>query len=80
MIMWQVELAKIELSGAAEATVAVPALAGGAGLERRITRAAAEAVWAELFERAVWPVEQVATPSLPLLLSLSRYILPSLLS
>ena len=53
------ELAKIELSDSDAVTVAVPALAGGVALERRLTRAAAEAVWVDLFERAVWPVEQV---------------------
>lgn len=54
-----VEQAKIGLSSQQEVELRVDDLYMGKGLRRTMTRGEAEKIWAELFERAMWPVDQV---------------------
>eukprot|EP00287_Rhodomonas_sp_CCMP768_P003579 CAMPEP_0196735910 /NCGR_PEP_ID=MMETSP1091-20130531/14153_1 /TAXON_ID=302021 /ORGANISM="Rhodomonas sp., Strain CCMP768" /LENGTH=447 /DNA_ID=CAMNT_0042079593 /DNA_START=164 /DNA_END=1505 /DNA_ORIENTATION=+ len=53
------EDAKLALSRGDHAQITVDGLPGGHVIEEDMSRAEAEAVWGELFVRAVWPVEQV---------------------
>jgi len=54
-----VEAAKVKLSASESATVHVPGLYKGRAFERRLQRSEVERVWGKLFERALWPVQQV---------------------
>ena len=54
-----VEHAKIGLSTHDAVDIKVVDFYLGKGINRRMTRGEAETIWADLFERAIWPVDQV---------------------